>query len=149
MGRLGDAVVAFLEDKGWPVEVDESMIRTVVRTEDQTFPMAAVVVDSVGQLVVYSVHPDLVDPARRGDVAELTTRANSQLTVGNLEIELDAGQVRFRTGLALGDSPVTAEMIERVIFDNAATAVAYFPLVTAVVEGRLTPADAVALLGEN
>ena len=149
MGRLGDAVVAFLEDKGWPVDVDESMIRTVVRTEEQTFPMAVVVVDSVGQLVVYSVHPDLVDPDRRGAVAELTTRANSQLTVGNLEIELDAGQVRFRTGLAVGDSPLTAEMIERVVFDNAATAVAYFPLVTAVVQGRLAPADAVGLLGEN
>ena len=149
MGRLDDAVVGFLEERGWPVDIDGSMIRTVVRTEEQAFPCAVVVVEEVGQLVVYSVHPDLVDPERRDAVAELTTRANTQLTVGNLEIELDAGQVRFRTGLAVGQSPVTSEMIERIIFDNAATAVAYFPLVSAVADGRLTPSDAVALLGSE
>ncbi|MFP3905437.1 MAG: YbjN domain-containing protein [Acidimicrobiales bacterium] len=149
MSRLADAVVQFLESRDWPVDVDDSMIRTVVRTEEQAFPLAAVVVDSVGQIVVYSVHPDPVPPERRDAVAELATRANSQLTVGNLELELDAGQVRFRTGLAVGQSPITEEMVERVIFDNAATAVAYFPLVSAVVEGRLAPAEAVSLLGDD
>ena len=149
MSRLSDAVVGFLESKGWPVDVDGSMIRTLVRTEDQTFPCAVVVIDSVGQLVVYSVHPDHVPPDRRDAVAELATRANAQLTVGNLEIELDAGQVRFRTGLAVGESPVTEEMVERVIFDNAATAVAYFPIVSAVVEGSLTPAEAAAGVGDD
>ena len=149
MSRLSDAVVGFLETRGWPVDVDGSMVRTLVRTEDQTFPCAIVVVDSVGQLVVYSVHPDEVPAERRGAVAELATRANAQLTVGNLEIELDAGQVRFRTGLAVGESPVTDEMVERVIFDNAATAVAYFPLVSAVAEGSLSPADAAAEVGAD
>jgi hypothetical protein len=144
MSRLFEAVTGFLESRGWPTETDESMVRTLVRTEDQAFPCAIVVVESVGQLVVYSVHPDEVPAARRDAVAELATRANTVLTVGNLEIELDAGQVRVRTGLAVGESPITEEMVERVIFDNAATALAYFPLVDAVVAGEVTPAGAVA-----
>lgn len=145
MSTLHQAVVTFLESRGWPVDSDdETMVRTVVRTENQAFPLAAVVVDSVGQLVVYSVNPELVPEDRRALVAELATRANATLTVGNLEIELDAGQVRFRTGLAVGSSPITDEMIERVIFDNAASAVAYFPLVDAVVAGDISPAQAMA-----
>lgn len=150
MRGLYRAVVDFLEAKGWPVDTDdESMVRTLVRTDSQAFPMAVVVVPSVGQLVVYSIHPEPVPDGRREAVAELATRANAALTVGNLELELDAGQARFRTGLAAGSSPVTEEMIERVIFDNAATAVAYFPLVTAVADGELGPAEALASLGDH
>lgn len=149
MGRLEAAVVEFLEGRGWTVDVDGSLIRTVIRTEEQAFPCAVVAVEEVGQLVAYSVFPDTVDPERRESVAELATRANVRLTVGNLEIDLDAGQVRFRTGLAVGQSPVTEEMVERVIVDNAATAVAYFPLVAAVADGRMSPAEAVAVLGDE
>lgn len=150
MSGLSRAVVDFLEGRGWSVDAsDEELIKTLVRTDDQMFACAVVVVDSVGQLVVYSVHSETVSPERRADVAELATRANASLTVGNLEIELDAGQVRFRTGLAVGSSPVTEEMIERVIFDNAATAVAYFPLVDAVVAGTLSPVDAVASVTDS
>jgi hypothetical protein len=149
MSRLFDAVVEFLDDRGWPVDADGSMIRTLVRTDDQTFACAVIVVEEVGQLIVYSVHPDTVPPDRRDAVAELATRSNAQLTVGNLEVELDAGQVRFRTGLAVGQSPATSEMVERVIFDNAASAIAYFPLVTAVVEGSISPVEAVASLRQG
>jgi hypothetical protein len=149
MSRLTDAVTAFLDDRGWPVDLDDGLVRTVVRTDDLAFPLAVVVVEAVGQLVVYSVHPETVPAERRDAVAELATRANTELTVGNLEIELDAGQVRFRTGLAVGQSTATAEMIERVIIDNAATALAYFPLVTAVVGGGMTPGEAVASLSTD
>jgi hypothetical protein len=135
MTRLTDAVLAFLDDRGWPAEIDDGLVRTVVRTDDQVFPLAVVVVEEVGQVVVYSIFPDEVPAGRRAAVAELATRANVVLTVGNLEIELDAGQVRLRTSLGVGASPVTAEMIERVIIDNAATAVAYFPTVVEVVAG--------------
>ena len=147
MSVLSEAVVSFLRAQGWPVDDDGAgMVRTLVRTDDQVFPCAVVVVDSVGQLVVYSVHPDTVPVDRRAAVAELATRTNANLTVGTLEIDLDAGQVRFRTGLAVGGSPVTDEMIERVVFDNAASAVAYFPVVDSVVAGETSPSDAVAAL---
>ncbi|MGY6502405.1 MAG: YbjN domain-containing protein [Acidimicrobiales bacterium] len=144
--RLTDAVVAFLTEIGWPHEVDGTMVRTVVRTDEVAYPCAVVVVEDLGQLVVYCVHPDRVDDPSRSLVGELATRANSRLTVGNLEIDLDEGQVRFRTGLAVGDSPVTEEMVKRVIYDNAASAVAYFPLVSAVVDGSMTPTEAVTSL---
>lgn len=148
MSTLYRAVVEFLEAKDWPIDTDdETMVRTLVRTDTQAFPMAVVAVSSANQLVVYSVLPEPVPEDRRQAVAELATRANAALTVGNLELELDAGQVRFRTGLAVGSAPVTEEMIERVIFDNAATALAYFPLVDAVAAGEVTPAEAVASVG--
>ncbi len=148
MSALYQAVVEFLESKDWPVDTDdETLVRTLVRTETQAFPMAVVAVSSANQLVVYSVHPEPIPEERRDAVAELATRANAALTVGNLEIELDAGQVRFRTGLAVGSAPVTEEMIERVIFDNAATALAYFPLVDAVMAGEATPVEALASVG--
>lgn len=146
MAGLTDAVVSFLTEIGWPHEVDGTMVRTVVRTDDQAFPCAVVVVEDLGQLVVYCVHPERAVEDRRGAVAELATRANARLTVGNLEIDLDEGQVRFRTGLAVGDSAVTDDMVKRVIYDNAASAVAYFPLVDAVVEGSMTPLEAVTSL---
>lgn len=144
MSRLTHAVLEFLETRGWPVEVDDGLIRTIVRTDDQAFPLAVVVVEEVGQVVVYSVYPDDVPAEMRSAVAELATRANVMLTVGNLEVELDAGQVRIRTGLGVGQSPVTQEMVERVVVDNAATAVAYFPVISAVVADEMTPADAIA-----
>jgi hypothetical protein len=144
--KLTDAVVAVLEERGWPHETDDGLVRTVVRTDDLAFPMAVVPVEDAGQVVVYSVLPDLVEADQRAAVAELATLANAALTVGNLEIELDAGQVRFRTSLGLGDVEPIPALIDRVIVDNAASAVACFPLVTRVVGGELTPDEAVAVL---
>lgn len=135
MSELSDLVVGVLSARGMPVDIDGTMIRTVVRTDEIAFPCAVVVVEELGQLVVYSVHPELVGDEHRGAVGELINRLNSVLTVGNLEIDLDEGQVRFRTGLAVGSASATTEMVERVLLDNVASALAYFPAVDVVVAG--------------
>lgn len=147
MSALTDAVVNFLDERGWPNDTDDGLIRTLVRTDHLDIAMAVVAVEPAGQIVVYSVHPDLVPSERRDAVAELATRANVALSVGNLEIELDAGQVRFRTSLGLGSASPAPELIERVVVDNAASALAYFPLVSRVVAGEVAPAEALAELG--
>jgi hypothetical protein len=146
MTTLLESVTRFLDSRGWPIEHDGAMVRTLIRTDDQAFICAIVVVESAGQIVVYSIHPSTVEPAQRGAVAEFVNRANAALTVGNLEIDLDSGQVRFRTGLAVGSSSASDEMVERAIVDNVASAVAYFPVVDAVAGGLVPAANAASAL---
>jgi hypothetical protein len=147
---LAEAVVDVLEAQDWPVDADElagGMIRTAIRTPAATFAGAAVIEEERGQLVFYAVNPEPVPEDRRADVVELITRANAYLAVGSLELDLDAGQLRARTSLDMGDGTVPDELVARFVDNTLRVAVVvahhWFPAADAVVSGQASVAEAV------
>lgn len=71
------------------------------------------------QLVVYSVRPDHASPDVRFTMAEFFTRSNWALAVGNFELDLDDGEMRFKVGIdAEGDElrpPMVRQMLRTVV----------------------------------
>lgn len=56
-----------------------------------------------------------VDPERRGAVAEYIARVNYTLPVGNWAIDLDTGDVRWKSGFYFGEGELRASMVREVI----------------------------------
>ena len=52
MSALTDAVVNFLDERGWPNDTDDGLIRTLVRTDHLDIAMAVVAVEPAGQIFV-------------------------------------------------------------------------------------------------
>lgn len=79
-------------------------------------------------------------------MAEMVLRASFGLTVGGFELDLDDGQLRYRTGVGLG--PVAADgvdlgpLLDEMASVNQAMTEVYGPAITAVLAGE-EPAAAV------
>ncbi len=93
------------------------------------------VVEDAALLVVYSVLPTAVPPGRREAVAEFVTRANYGLSLGNLEMDFDDGELRAKVALAVGEHAPDDALVERLIRVSGRLVELYLPGIEAVVDG--------------
>lgn len=95
------AVVLFLVHDDWPFSVDSGglTIRTRFQGEHGAWAVITRIHPERQQVAVYSVWEDRVAEAFRANVAEFLHRASYGLVLGNFEIDLTDGEVRFKVGL--------------------------------------------------
>ena len=96
------------------------------------------------QLLFYSVFPTNAPEVRRAAVAELLTRANFGLYLGNFEMDWDDGEVRYKTSLAIDDAALTPALVKQVVEPNLRMMNRYFAAIGAVAAGNASPAAAIA-----
>jgi hypothetical protein len=116
------------------------MLRFV--TEDGQWGTFIDVRNDPPRLAIYSVYPDQTDPEARSEVAELLTRLNYGMYIGNFELDLDDGSVRFKTSLELADAELTAAMFDRLLAVNLQEAKRHARVVSDVAAGELLAVDA-------
>ncbi|HUQ06955.1 MAG TPA: hypothetical protein VM261_30900 [Kofleriaceae bacterium] len=75
---------------------------------------------------VYSVHPKLVTPDRRGLLGEWLVNENYDIAVGAFEMDGGDGEVRFRTALDVTGDRLTDALFERLLVANLAEMTARF-----------------------
>lgn len=66
-------------------------------------------------LLLRAINPLPVEPARRGLVAEYIARVNYPLPIGNWAIDLDTGDVRWKSGVFFGGVGLTEPLIRHVL----------------------------------
>jgi hypothetical protein len=95
-------------------------------------------------LLLYATSPLRVPPAHLQGACECVTRANFGLLVGNLELNMDDGEVRFKCSVCLTQTGVLTKMMVKHMFGVAlAMMERYFPAIMAVIYGNKDPAVAV------
>ncbi len=97
--------------------------------------------ESVG---FYSICPLTVPEARRAAVMELVTRANYGLLLGNFELDLVDGEVRYKTSVGLEGAEPTAAVLRGVAYPNVLMMDRYLPAIMSVISGARSAAEAVA-----
>ncbi|HEX4107979.1 MAG TPA: YbjN domain-containing protein [Solirubrobacteraceae bacterium] len=132
-----DAVVASLRSAGRPVEEHEDEGRAAIEGygANGDWMMVTQVYGEPRAVAVYAVPHDRVPPQRRQAMALLLCRLNSELVLGNFELDLDDGELRFKTTLEIGDDAPTTAQLEQVIALNLTTTDRYLPTIEAVVAG--------------
>jgi hypothetical protein len=66
------------------------------------------------------------------------------LTVGNFEMNLDSGEVRFKTSVETPEGELTVPIVRALAYANVRAMDRFFPGVLAVVHGGLSPEAALA-----
>lgn len=94
-------------------------------------------------VIVYSVFPVDAPEGRRAAVMECVCRINSGLVFGNLEIDLDDGEILGKTSISARGAALTVALVRNLIEDNLEMMDVYVPALVDVLEGRLAPAEAV------
>ena len=89
------------------------------------------------------VLPVIIPPDRRAAAGEFLHRVNYEFRVGSFELDLNAGEVRFRVANCFGETLFTDEMIGRWLHLSATTVDGFFPALMKVVFAQMAPAQAV------
>lgn len=111
MGERFERVRTFLEDDGWDVEADaaDGVLYVTAEADNGTYDVVIAIDEDAERIMVWAVSPETVPPPARTPVALYVTRVNHGLAIGNLELDLDAGEVRCKAsadleGVELGDA---------------------------------------------
>ena len=140
---MSDAVAAFFAEEDWPVAVgEEGVLETAFEGTTTAWPCRVHVFDEDHRVVFISAFPALIEDDHRAAVAEFCNRANFGLAVGNFELDLEGGEVRFRTSLDTEGSEPDASLVRNIVVANVLTMDRYAAGILAVLNGT-PPADAV------
>jgi hypothetical protein len=91
----------------------------------------------------YSLCPVNVSEERRLMVAEFITRANYGLKVGNFEMDIDDGEVRFKTSIDVEKAELSRALVSNLVYANVWTMDRYLPGILSVTYGSETALQAV------
>jgi hypothetical protein len=145
MGAIFDTVVRFFEEEEWSFtqREDQSLIQLMFQGDNGQWSCYAQAREDLAQLVFYSVCPVNVPEDKRLVVSEFLTRVNSNLLMGSFEMDFDDGQVRFRTGIAIGEMGLSTGLVEPLVHANLLLMDLCLPHLMTVLYGNATPLEAI------
>ena len=135
MTDLHAAVVGYLTERHWPYEDRGDVIVTPVLASSESWPAFFEIRDQHQQLIVYSLVPVAVPVERRTDAALYIARANYGLAIGNLDIDIDDGEVRFRTSVDVEGAEISAPIIDHLFLANIMGVEQFLAGLRSVMEG--------------
>lgn len=145
MGRIYEVVEEFLKTDNWSNTrlEDRTILKTGFEGDHGEFTCYAQAREEQEQFVFYSVFPVKVPPASHAVIAEFITRANYGMIIGNYELDLSDGEVRFKTSVDLEGVEAVPKIIRNLVYANVLTMDKYFPGLMRVIYGGISPEEAI------
>ncbi|MGE3073429.1 MAG: YbjN domain-containing protein [Dehalococcoidia bacterium] len=139
---------AALEERemDWQETSDDEVIRTDVPGENGVWACFIIARQKDSRCTVYSQAPWETPEDQRMAMAELVTRINFGLPMGNFELDFGDGEVRFKTSIDVSGTHLSPELFDDLFEPNVATMDLYLPALEAVRDGRMTAEAAVAMV---
>jgi hypothetical protein len=135
VSRLRETVIAYLEKRAWPYEVQGPFIVSPVAADAGSWTAYFELREDDEQVLVYSMIPERVPVDRRTSVAVFLTRANHGLPIGNFELDFDNGEVRYKTSLDVEGAALEEPLVDHLLLANIVTVGRYLPALKSVTSG--------------
>lgn len=147
MGYLTELTRAVMESGSHPVaQIEDEDIFVVDNVGDAgQLTVYAHVLESLDQIAVYSIRPDRAPEQVRSTMAEFFTRANWRLAVGNFELDLADGEMRFKVGIDAEGGELGAPVVTHMLRTVVAAMDTFAPGIDRVLAGEV---DTVAILDD-
>lgn len=135
-----EQVTSFLEGRGLEVRdlervPDGARFAAVLADEPSPWELFVVVDEADRRVAIYSVEPLEVPPHQRADIAVLLTRVNFGLVIGNYELDLGDGEIRFKTSVDLGDLEPSPALLGGMLDANITAMQTYGDAIRSVILG--------------
>ena len=144
MTEVYAAALAYLQSTGLPLvpNAEEGWI-AVELSDESGAGLILQAWNDRDQAAVYVIRDGNVPPERREAVALLLTRANYGIYLGNFEMDLDDGEIRFKASVDFGGLPPGPELLEPLV-PAALKAMEHFLPAIEAVEAGTAPEDALS-----
>jgi hypothetical protein len=147
MADIRAAVVSYLSKHQWPCEARGEVLATPVAGKNGSWVAFFEIREEDEQLLVYSIIPFDIPTGRRSEAARYLTRANFGLAIGNFELDLDDGEVRYKTSIDIEGTQLVEPLIDHLFLANVVTVDHYLSGLRAVIEGDKADAVVAAVEG--
>lgn len=94
------------------------------------------VFEQTERVLVYSLLPDNVPEVQRPDLALMLTQINYGLIVGNFEMDLDDGEIRYKTSLDVEGILLNSTIIRNLLYGNFFSMDLYYHALTQAIDGH-------------
>ncbi len=131
------------------VDPDKMIIRYEVTGDNVTASVFFIPDERAQILCVYAYCPNHVPEEHRLRVCEFLTRANYGLRVGNFEMDMDDGELRYKVSVDVEGGELTSKMVSYMMGYAVVRMDKYYPGLMALLYGGATPADAVKLVEDR
>ena len=143
--RIMTALMAFFDGSEWSYDKHEEkpILKLGFSGNNGRWTCFAQVRELDEQFVFYSICPLSVPAPKRPVIAELLTRANYGLIIGNFEMDMDDGEIRYKSSLDLEGGELSSEMIKNAVYASVITLDRYLPAISAVLDGNASAKQAI------
>lgn len=143
---LMDGLVGFLKAAGWHYQIVEpgALIRASARSEHGTWVVYLRADESSRRVVCHTLMDLNIPTELRPRVLEYLSRVNYQLPLGSFDMDVDSGDIRFKTGAEVPAGLFSTAAARALATAGVHASERYFSGVLAVVYSGLSPTAALA-----
>lgn len=142
---LLQATESVLNKHGWQFyDLGKTTLRIDVNGKTANWAVIVKCIDEDQQFVVYSVCGNKPTEEKYTVMQEFLTRANFGLRIGNFELDLQDGEIRFKTSIQFAGEVQVDLMIEQCLLINIMTMERYLPGILQVIFTDISPDQAIA-----
>lgn len=146
MASIFNSVVDFLSEDGWKYTILEEEAQSnllaltlTFRGNNGSWNCFCIVDEAKCWLRFYSMLHVTVPTEKRNAMAEFLSRANYGLMLGNFELDMTDGEVRFKSSIDCEGGQLTTKMIHNLLTANLITMDRYYHALMAVLYSDRTP----------
>jgi hypothetical protein len=143
-----DTLVAFFSGEQWKFQTSTEHRSVSFVFDGKAGPWTTHVkaFEEEQQVAVYGVLPFMFDEDKRSAAAELITRINYGLVIGNFEMDFADGETRYKTSLDFEGEQLTDKLIIQLVRANLSVMDSYLPAFVALAARDTTALAALALV---
>ncbi len=146
MSEILPIVQQWFEGEDWGTELgpEGDVLRAGFVGKNGEIPLFVKARQDAQQVIVYSRTPFNTPEEKRPAMAELITRANYGMLLGNFEMDYSDGEVRFKTSIDVEGAELQPQLLRHLVYPNVLMMDRYLPAIVSVVYGGAAPAEAIA-----
>lgn len=126
---IRERILKYLTENDWNVQQGEYSLSIRVRCDNAIYPIYIFIFEESRIIQIYSYLEAGIPENKKTVISEYFTRINYGMPIGNFELNLDDGGVRYKTSISIGDNIefLTEGIIEALIVDNYCNMDRYYP----------------------
>ncbi len=146
MSTILETVINFFDQDDWPFTPlgGQPVLRLGFQGENGQWTCYAQVREEQEQFIFYSLCPVNAPEEKRLAAAEFLTRANYGLFIGNFELDMNDGEIRYKTSIDVEGDRLSEALVRTLVYANVLTMDRYLPGLMSVLYGGASPAEAIA-----
>ncbi|HVJ47859.1 YbjN domain-containing protein [Desulfitobacterium sp.] len=136
-----------LTENGWEFDHDDKneILRLEIRGVNSDFH-CFIIVDEEQESLLCNTHIKHKIPfPKRIEICNFMNRINYELANGNFEMDMDDGEIRFRTYLDLANTEPSQEQMMNLIWNGSQSFDTYYPGVEKIVHEEFSAEEAMAI----
>lgn len=147
---LFEILCQILKEEGWKYECDtkNEIVRLEIHGTNSDYT-SFIIVDEEQESLLCNTHIRQKIPySKRLELCNFMNRVNYELAIGNFEMDMDDGEIRFRTYLDSANAEPTKEQLLNLIWNGAQAFDTYYPGLLKIITTDFSSEEALELCFE-